>query len=290
MNIFSVRFRNFLHTQSTHIDKASQDLMHNNDELSQLLKNWFLLNNQCIIDKKIQEKIEQEIKQEKLHLYQSNWDNSIPAPRVVYEKIFALIEFVKEKKVKFQLEIINNNEVIFSVGNLFNHKFTIFSDPMVELHNALKIPLINGSQYLDIGSNVGKKQILQFMQDNVKLTINNEKKRGFDITGVTEGNQERLGIEEFSSEILNNLSEDKELLHTYIRAKMKCFDYFSNIISSLTEFQQQSFIANEEEQDIAMKLKLHFNNMRNETENFLSYQLKQNPTIFAEYYNIIMDK
>lgn len=157
MNIFSVRFRNFLHTQSIHIDKASQDLMHNNDELSQLLKNWFSLNNQCIIDEKIQEKIEQEIKQEKLDLYQPSRYNSILAPRVVYEKIFAFIEFVKEKKVDFQLEIINNNEVIFSVGNLFSHKFTIFSDPMIELHNALKIPLINGSQYLDIGSNVGKE-------------------------------------------------------------------------------------------------------------------------------------
>lgn len=118
------------------------------------------------------------------------------------------------------------------------------------------------------------------MQDNVKLTINNEKKRGFDITGVTEGNQERLGIAKFSSETLNNLAEDKELLHTYIRAKMKCFDYFSNIITSLTKFQQQSFTANEEEQDIAMKLKQHFNNMRNETENFLSYQLKKSKHIF----------
>ena len=189
MTIFSVHFRNFLHTQSTHIDKASPDLMHNNDELSQLLKNWFSSNNQCIIDEKIHEKIEQEIKQEKIHekieqeikqekldLYQPNRYNSIPAPRVVYEKIFAFIEFVKEKKVNFQLDIINNNEVTFSVGNLFSHKFTIFSDPMIELHNALKIPLINSSQYLDIGSNVGKEQILQFMQDNVKLIINNEKK------------------------------------------------------------------------------------------------------------------
>ncbi|MFV9997950.1 MAG: hypothetical protein AB8W37_10235 [Arsenophonus endosymbiont of Dermacentor nuttalli] len=83
---------------------------------------------------------------------------------------------------------------------------------MTELHNALKIPLMNGSQFLKARSDIEQEELIKFIKDNVKLTINNQKIRGFNITGVTEANQERLGIADFSSLILAKLAEYQELL------------------------------------------------------------------------------
>ncbi|WP_182853167.1 hypothetical protein [Arsenophonus endosymbiont of Aleurodicus floccissimus] len=40
---------------------------------------------------------------------------------------------------------------------------------------------MNGTQYLDIESDIEEKQLINFIRDNVNLTINKKEKRGFNM-------------------------------------------------------------------------------------------------------------
>jgi len=160
---------------------------------------------------------------------------------------------------------------------------------MTELHNALKIPLMNGTQYLDIDSNIDEKQLIKFIKDNVKLTINKEEKRGFNIAGVTKGNQERLDISDFPLEILDILANNSQLLQTFIMANMKCFDYFIEVSTHLIPITLALSIDAKGE-IIAKSLKKQFDDEKNSIEKKLFELLKESPKAFADYCNHIMNK
>lgn len=279
MGVILEAVRKFFHIQQTDTDKIKPTLVANFDKLSQAMNEWSSPSDKDEIEKQ-------------LRILSEPYPDNIP--KIAYGKILAFSQLAKlageKHRYDFQVEIVgeNNNRVKLSVKNIFSKSFAIFSDPIIELHNALKIPLMNGSQYLDIESDIEQLQLVNFIKRNVRLTINNEQERGFNIAGVTEGNQERLGIGDFSLDIREKLESDSQLLQTFIMTKMKCFDYFGDIIKPLTEFQMQSFAASKQEQEIAIELKLHFNTIRNEIEKFLSNQLENNSNIFSEYYNKIM--
>ncbi|HGJ5890188.1 MAG TPA: hypothetical protein ACHBZA_02190 [Arsenophonus apicola] len=280
MGVTLERIKNFFHIQQIETDKAKLVLVTDFDKLSQAMNNWGSPFHKGEIEKQLQ-------------ILSNSTTNNIP--KTTYNKILAFSQLAKlageKHRYDFQIDIAGeyNNQIKLSVKDIFSQNFTIFDDPMVELHNALKIPLMNGSQFLKTNSDIEQKQLINFIKDNVKLTINNEEKTEFNIAGVTKSNQKRLGVADFSSLILVNLAENQELLQTYIKAKMKCFDYFSGI--SIYYAPIIAELANDSKtENLAIAIKKQFNDMRDKVEAVLSKQLVINPGAFVDYCNNIINK
>ncbi|MDR5609948.1 MULTISPECIES: hypothetical protein [unclassified Arsenophonus] len=280
MGLIDDCFRRHCNIQQAYTDKTKQVVTTDFDKLSQAMNQWGVPSNKSEIEKQLQILSE---------LYIDN------IPKIAYGKILAFIrlaELAGEKyRYDFNIEVVKeyNNQVKLLIENIFSQSFTIFDDLMTELHNALKIPLMNGAQYLDIDSNIDEKQLIKFIKDNVKLTINKEEKRGFNIAGVTKGNQERLDISDFPLEILDILANNSQLLQTFIMAKMKCFDYFIGVSTHLMPITLALSIDAKGE-IIAKSLKKQFDDEKNSIEKKLFELLKESPKAFADYCNHIMNK
>lgn len=280
MGVTLAHIKNFFHIQQIDTNKTKLVSVTDFDKLSHAMNKWGSPSNK--------DKIKQQ-----LQILSETYNDIIP--KVAYNKILAFSRLAKlageKHRHDFQIDIVGekNNQVKLSVKNIFSQHLTIFDDPMTELHNVLKIPLMNGSQYLKIESDIEQQQLVEFIKDNVKLTINNEENRGFNIAGATDANQDRLGIGAFSLAIREKLANDDQLLQTFIMAKMKCFDYFIVIATDLVPITLELSSDNNGE-IIAKSLKDQLDDARDNVENILSKQLAINSEAFTDYCNYIMNK